>query len=838
MSEAQSRIKINKLLEQAGWRFFDDENGRANIALEPNVKIKQPDIDAFGEDFEKTTNGYIDFLLLDENGFPLAVLEAKKETKNPLDGKEQARKYAQSQNARFIILSNGNSHYFWDLQRGNPETITALPTYESLKSHGTAKRDLPALFDEQVDDDYIVKTQLPNYQKDPRWRDKAQRAGFIKQKRLKFLRDYQLKAVRALQAAAQEGKERHLFEMATGTGKTLVAAAVIKLFLRSGNAKRVLFLVDRIELENQARRSFNDCLRGDYACMVYKENISDWRKAEIVVSTVQSLEFNNKYQRLFSPTDFDLVISDEAHRSINGNARALFEYFVGYKLGLTATPRDYLKHIDMQKLNERDPRKWETRRLLDTYTTFGCESREPTFKYSLINGVKDGVLISPTVANVKTEVSAQLLSEKGYHLIRHTDDGDELEQSYKKEDYERAFFSENTNRRFCKTFLQNALRDPVSGEIGKTIIFCVSQKHASKITQILNELADERWRKNYYHSDFAVQVTSDISDAQAMSVRYTNNNLSGLTNWLEGYKSSRTRVCVTVGMMTTGYDCPDILNLCLMRPIFSPADFIQIKGRGTRKHTFSHKDGEGVETSAEKKTFKIFDFFENCAYFDKEYKYDQMLELPAMPAKTAGGAGAARGYEVREEARIFTPDPLQSITETAVGPEGMKIDRKFFERFERAVKKDPVAKIKYERGDIAGVEVRIRNAIFDRPKYYFSLAKLRQALKADRAVALTEIIAKVFGEIPNIKTKDELLEEEFQKFVAIHKPDSELALTIKNFLKAYITDEKVREIVARREYARFATNPKVKMDDFSKLNKWRKIIPQYVRDYVPLEEFK
>ena len=119
--EAKARIKINKLLEQAGWRFFDNEKGQANISLEPNVKLTQKDIDAFGEDFESTKNGFIDFLLLDEKGFPLVILEAKKEDKNPLDGKEQARKYAHTENARFVILSNGNLHYFWDLERHETE---------------------------------------------------------------------------------------------------------------------------------------------------------------------------------------------------------------------------------------------------------------------------------------------------------------------------------------------------------------------------------------------------------------------------------------------------------------------------------------------------------------------------------------------------------------------------------------------------------------------------------------------------------------------------------------------------------------------------------------------
>jgi len=139
--EAKARIKINNLLQAAGWRFFDDANGNANILLENHIKITQQDIDAFGNDFEKTRNGFIDFLLLDEKGFPFVVLEAKSEDKNPLDGKEQARNYATSQKVRFIILSNGNLHYFWDLERGNPTIITSLPSLNSLKNFDSFKPD-------------------------------------------------------------------------------------------------------------------------------------------------------------------------------------------------------------------------------------------------------------------------------------------------------------------------------------------------------------------------------------------------------------------------------------------------------------------------------------------------------------------------------------------------------------------------------------------------------------------------------------------------------------------------------------------------------------------------
>ncbi|HPS65093.1 MAG TPA: type I restriction enzyme HsdR N-terminal domain-containing protein, partial [Ignavibacteria bacterium] len=137
--EPTARIKINKLLEESGWRFFDDAHGKANILLESNVKITKTAFDDFGNDFEKTANGYVDFLLLDEKRFPLIVLEAKKENLNPLFGKEQARKYAKNLNCRFVILSNGNLHYFWDLERGNPYLITKFPTPESLSGYRNFK---------------------------------------------------------------------------------------------------------------------------------------------------------------------------------------------------------------------------------------------------------------------------------------------------------------------------------------------------------------------------------------------------------------------------------------------------------------------------------------------------------------------------------------------------------------------------------------------------------------------------------------------------------------------------------------------------------------------------
>ena len=835
MNEATARIKINNLLEAAGWRFFADGDKPANICLEPSVTIRASDLDALGDDFDTTTKGFVDFLLLDTKGFPLIVLEAKSEDKNPLVGKEQARKYARSLNCRFVMLSNGNLHYFWDLERGNPYLITSFPTPDSVAGYASTSPDPKRLVNEQVNDDYIVLTQRPGYASEAAWKNKDERPGFIQTNRLRFLRPYQLKAVHALQRAVYDGRDRFLFEMATGTGKTLTAAAVIKLFLRSANARRILFLVDRLELEEQARKVFAALLSADFQTVIYKEKRDDWRRAEIVVSTVQSLLFNNKYQQLFSPTDFDLVISDEAHRSIGGNARAVFDYFVGYKLGLTATPRDYLKSAD--RAAPSDPREAERRLLLDTYRTFGCESGQPTFRYSLLDGVRDGFLINPTVVDARTAFTTQLLSEEGF-VVSFTDgNGEDQQESYKQREFEKRFFAEATNQLFCKTFLENALRDPISREIGKSIVFAVSQNHAAKLTQILNQMAD-RMFPGKYQSDFAVQVTSQIPDAQQFTINFANNNLLGAGNFLSEYKTSKARICVTVGMMTTGYDCTDILNLGMFRPIFSPTDFVQIKGRGTRRHHFLDQlfdeDRKDAITQPHKTAFKLFDFFGNCEYFEDEFDYDQVLELPR--SRTQGNGDSPQPYGTYEH---LGRDILEGIVEETIGPEGMRIDRMFFDRFADTVRQDETIVQAVEAGQWDRVMDYVNREVFDKPEEYYTLDKLRKAAAVDRRLTLREILEKVFDIIPRFKSKDELLEEEFAKFVADHTPArADSIAAIKTYFKAYATDGYTRDIIDKRQFSMLATSPVFSIGDYRAVpEKYRVLIPEYVKDYVSLNQF-
>ena len=190
--------------------------------------------------------------------------------------------------------------------------------------------------------------------------------------------------------------------------------------------------------------------------------------------------------------------------------------------------------------------------LLDTYRTFGCESGEPTFRYSLLDGVRDNFLVNPTVIDARTEITTQLLSDEGYSAVDITDNGEDAEEIFRGRDFEKRFFSDSTNRVFCETFMNNAMHDLITNEIGKTIVFAVSQNHAAKLTQILNEIA-HRMYPGLYNSDFCcAKVTSLIPDAKSMTIDFRNNKLNGYSHASDIYRTSKTRVCVTVGMMTTG----------------------------------------------------------------------------------------------------------------------------------------------------------------------------------------------------------------------------------------------------------------------------------------------
>ncbi len=817
MTEANARIKINKLLEEADW-ILPGGKGVVNVDTEMQNKA-----------------GFADYVLKDSDDFPICVIEAKKELISPLVGKEQARGYAESLNCRFIILSNGVSHYFWDIEQGNPTVIDIFLSQKQMELR-KEKFNPPRGNDETIDVDYIAQTQLPKFEQNPDYLNEKKRDEFIRNNKLRLLRDYQLKAVKAVQSNIAEGKDRFLLEMATGTGKTLTSSAIIKMFLRLYNVKRVLFLVDRLELETQAQKEFDEVLKNDFRTVIWKENQSDWTKAEIVISTVQSFVSQNKYRKVFRPDHFDLVISDEAHRSLGARSRKVFEYFIGFKLGLTATPKDYLKSVDVENIGSSDPRQFEKRMMLDTYTTFGCDSGEPTFRYSLEDGVKDGYLINPKVIDARTKITTELLSEQGYIFQGVDDEGKDFEETFTQKDFEKKFFSENTNTIFCETFLKHAMRDPYTGEIGKTLVFCVSQTHAAKVTQILNVLADRIYPKQY-SSDFAVQVTSSVQDSQRMTIDFRNNSLNGQSKTNPHYRTSKTRICVTVGMMTTGYDCTDILNICMMRPIYSPSEFIQMKGRGTRRCDFSQswitKSEIPDHIEPQKEQFLLFDFFGNYDYFEKDFDYDEVLKLPSISV----GEPPHPPNPPPPEVISNSPDPLAELKEILISDQGMKIDRNLYRSFKNKVTENTIIKDLVSKQNFDEAETYLKDKILDKPQEFYTIEKIRKSLGLDRKLTVSELLLHIFGHIEHIPSQRECLDEEFDKLDKALKPDDAIYGDAREVFEAYAVDNDFRDIVDNKRYAELGVHPSG--DAFKKLPiELKQNIPSYVKDNVNLERLE
>lgn len=679
-SEAFSRILIDKALEASGWDLLDQHS----VDFEYHVET-----------------GRADYLLKGSRGEVLCVLEAKHEDIDPYEAKDQAQGYAENLKAPLVLLSNGRTHWFWNFERADQRDayrIERLPSREDLERVRLKNMQPPRpLLTETIGKDYLQGLR-PDLS----------------------LRQYQINALDAVaKGYDDEAKRKFLLEMATGTGKTLLCAAMIRRFLRTRNAERVLFIVDRIELAKQTMEDFAVILP-EYKPVIFK---SAWRTGEllgssVVVATIQSLMTSGRYRQQFTPFYFDLVINDEAHRSIYGDAREVVQFFQATRVGLTATPKAYLKNVDAATLAQENPKALEARQLRDTYHYFGCEPGEPTFRYDIIDAVKDPegpFLCLPKIFDLRSDITTKALADGGWAAVI-----DEKEESFKIRDLERKIFTPARNRLMCETFLKEAQRDP-SGAIGKSILFAVNQTHATNLTKILNELQPE----------LAVTITSRIKDASAIAKDFRDSR-------------RKERIAVSVDMLSTGYNCRDLLNIGLMRPVFSPTEYIQIKGRGTRLYTFQIGN-----TSYKKEQYFLLDFCAVAEYFEETYDYTVPLTLPreAKPgaAKTAASASSP-SQETSDDA--VTPgsteqppsgpreiptwtgtDELVSREVHVVGPNGEKVDAMTFRGgYERDMlsfyEQTPELQAAVAVEDDDAVETIVTESFYHRPEQFYSPDKL------------------------------------------------------------------------------------------------------------------
>ena len=240
----------------------------------------------------------------------------------------------------------------------------------------------------------------------------------------------------------------------------------------------------------------------------------------------------------------------------------------------------------------------------------------------------------------------------------------------------------------------------------------------------------------------------------------------------------------------------------------------------------------------DKTAFKLFDFFGNCEYFETEFDYDEVLKLPVYKDVRERGGKESPGFDAGAYAYLGR-DILSKIQEETIDSEGMRIDRMFFEKFEDVVRQDEVIAAAVEAGQWDRVIDYVNQEVFDRPEEYYTLAKLRQAAAVDRRLTLREIMEKAFGLIPRFKSRDEMLEEEFAKFVADYTPEAVDSIpAIKTYFKAYVTSDQVRHIIENRHFTDLATNPGFSTQDLRAVpEKYRDLVPEYVKDYVPLNQF-
>lgn len=672
-NEAFSRILIDKALESSGWDLLNPQQ----VQFELN-----------------TTNGRADYLLKDSFGRILCVVEAKREDLDPYDAKEQAHGYAENLKAPFIILSNGREHWFWNYKRAEQQDayrIERLPSCEDLERLKLKNLQPPRYLQTEVISTEYLKKMRPDLK----------------------LRGYQIRALDEIAKRYDLGGRKFLLEMATGTGKTILCATLIRLFLKTRNAERVLFIVDRIELAKQTMEDFSVIL-AEYKPVIYKtaRRTGELLGSSVVIATIQSLMTDRRYRKEFTPFYFDLVVNDEAHRSIYGDAREAVQFFQATRIGLTATPKAYLKNVNLEQLSLEDPKALEARQLRDTYHYFGCEPGQPTFRYDIIDAVKDPegpFLCLPKIIDCRSDITTQALHEAGWTIMIN-----EQAETYKIYDLERKIFTPHRNRVMCEAFLREAQRDP-TGEIGKSIIFAVNQIHATTLTKILNEI----------RPGIALTITSRIPEASSLAKEFRDGKR------LE-------RIAVSVDMLSTGYNCRDLLNIVLMRPIFSPTEYIQIKGRGTRRFTFVVGN-----TEYEKKHFFLLDFCAVAEYFEEKYDYAAPLKLPSQDGRPSAPArhvpifansfgsqyASSDGDQKREIPVWEGTDRIVSQEIRVIGPNGEKVDvmtfRGSFERDLREfVEYDLGLKEAVKAEDDDAIESILQERFYHRPEMFYAPDKL------------------------------------------------------------------------------------------------------------------
>ncbi len=535
-SEYETRkLIIDQLLIEAGWTIGKDVTVEFPVLGMPNIK---------GE-------GFVDYVLRGANGLPLAVIEAKKTTVDPFVGQQQAKLYAdclQSMEGQrpVIFFTNGYESWIWDDHKYPPRKVQGFYTIDQLQLLIERRTLRQALYGQDVNRDIVD-------------------------------RPYQIRVIQSLSESFESSQRKGLLAMATGSGKTRTVIALVDLLMRKGWVKRVLFLADRVALVNQAVNAFKTHLPQSSPVNLVTEKDNIGRVYLSTYPTMMGLiDQIDDTQRKYGVGYFDLIVIDEAHRSVYKKYGAIFEYFDSLLVGLTATPRDEVHH--------------------DTYRLFDLETGIPTDAYSLQEAIEDKYLVPYKAISIPLKfqregIKYDELSDDEKEQWEELDWGDEeIPEAIDSSAVNKWLFNEDTVDKVLKYLMENGQKIEAGDKLGKTIIFAKNHDHAAFI--------QKRFDFHYPHlkGHFARVIDTRVKYAQSLIDDFST-------------PVKYPQIAISVDMLDTGIDVPEILNLVFFKIVRSKTKFYQMIGRGTRLRP------DLFEKGVDKDSFTIFDFCANFEYF-------------------------------------------------------------------------------------------------------------------------------------------------------------------------------------------------------------------------------
>ncbi len=571
-SEAQTRAELIDLqLAVSGWNVKD-----------PTQVVEEFDIvTALPEGVSEPRTAYdghqfSDYVLLGKDGKPLAVVEAKKTAKDAAIGREQAKQYCYNIQKHlggelpFCFYTNGHDLYFWDLENAPPRKVVGFPTRDDLERFAYIRRNRKPLTQE------FINTSI---------------AG----------RDYQIRAIRSVLEGIEQKKRDFLLVMATGTGKTRTCIALVDALMRAGHAEKVLFLVDRIALREQALAAFKEHMPNEPRWPNLGEKLIAKDRRVYVATYPTMLNIIRDETQHLSPHYFDLIVVDESHRSIYNTFGDVLNYFKTITLGLTATPTSIIDH--------------------NTFELFHCENGIPTFAYTYEEAVNNTppYLCNFQVMKIQTKFQIEGISKRTISLEDQKMlilQGKEIEEiNFEGTQLEKQVVNMGTNTLIVREFMEEAIKDANGVLPGKTIFFCATKAHARRMEEIFDRLYPQ------YHGELAKVLVSDdprVYGKGGLLDQFTNNDMP--------------RIAISVDMLDTGIDVREIVNLVFAKPVYSYTKFWQMVGRGTRL----------LETSKpkpwclDKDVFLILDSWDNFEYFMLNPKGKELKPQLPLPVKLVG----------------------------------------------------------------------------------------------------------------------------------------------------------------------------------------------------------